>query len=97
MSTCIQCGSPYVRFGLYCSACKQVEELQKQNSLLERNSPQESGLFELMFDKLSNIQLLAILGVVIVAVGIFWDSGLITLIRGLVVAWFELIWMLVNL
>lgn len=92
MSSCIRCGSPYASFGLYCSACQQVDQLKKQNQLLESNSSQEPGLLELMFTKLSSVQLLAIFGAIVAAVIIFWDSAPIVLARGLL----DFYWFLIK-
>jgi hypothetical protein len=91
MSGCMNCGSPHVKFSLICPACKQVEALEKQNELIaDANRPDRPIETWKTTDSI-------ILAGFVIGIIVFWDSGLITLIRGLVVAWFELIWMLFTL
>lgn len=93
MSRCMSCGSPHVLFDLICPACKQVKALEKQNDLIaDANRNRSDGPIETWKTTDSIILAGFVIGVIV-----FWDSGLITLIRGLVVAWFELIWMLFTL
>lgn len=84
MSSCIRCGSPYASFGLYCSSCQTVDQLKKQNDLLESNSSNSSNEYRQVSDSERKIATAVVVGFLLLPV-IFWDSTPMLIIRGIIV------------